>query len=661
MKKLSFSMLAMAGLLLVGCADKDVIAEGGGQQEEGLSDGYMALAINLPTTPSTRAINDDFDDGDVSEYYVKDLALLIFEDGESAEDKGEDKAKLIWANDVSWDYKLDDGPDTPTDNITTSYRVVTPISGHTAGRKLYALAVLNYKNVLTVDGLNTKITTPSTPIRTLKDFHTAISGIDLTTDQNKSSYFFMTNAILSTVPGGTHNPTEEYNGVTPKVFQLAEIEEDKIKKTKEEAAKDPAGEILVERAVAKATLSCNATAIGGVQEESENENGEKGLVAKTLEIDKVEWVIDNIEPSTYVARNPGNGEYIGYTSKKFDPAGYYRFVSHTSTQTNSGKWTVKDFYRTYWCEDPHYEDEMDPVENTEYDKNPLWKCDDFVEANTVPLYCYENTFNVEHQLYKNTTRAIVKVTLKNTNPFYTINNSSIYYTQETLEKNIIGDIIINPEIGFISLLQDAITAGSLSDIDYDFLKNKIAITFSTTEVADADVIIKSIALTEAGKTYFSATTGDVTFKEGTVAKIDEALTKFMGTYDGTTFQRYVDGVMYYDARFQHFADTYTPESENDLAPWNYWEEEKGVTAPSSADAYPDDAKSNAEQNYLGRYGMVRNNWYDVKVESFNKLGSPISPKGHVSTDTTTDDNLNDYISVRIHVLSWAKRTQSWKF
>ena len=27
--------------------------------------------------------------------------------------------------------------------------------------------------------------------------------------------------------------------------------------------------------------------------------------------------------------------------------------------------------------------------------------------------------------------------------------------------------------------------------------------------------------------------------------------------------------------------------------------------------------------WLGRYGMVRNNWYDLNVTGFNKLGKPL--------------------------------------
>jgi hypothetical protein len=64
--------------------------------------------------------------------------------------------------------------------------------------------------------------------------------------------------------------------------------------------------------------------------------------------------------------------------------------------------------------------------------------------------------------------------------------------------------------------------------------------------------------------------------------------------------------------------------------------------------------------------MVRNNWYDVDVTAINNFGYPADPSGQVNNPdfddpNTPDDNIQEYISAKIHVLSWAKRTQSWSF
>ena len=102
---------------------------------------------------------------------------------------------------------------------------------------------------------------------------------------------------------------------------------------------------------------------------------------------------------------------------------------------------------------------------------------------------------------------------------------------------------------------------------------------------------------------------------------------------------YKNGESYYFVRIKHFGD--------DLTPWNTTETDK----PTTAAVYP---STNREGNYLGRYGVLRNNWYDIEVTGVKGLGSAKVP----SVTTTTDDELESYIAVKINVLSWAKRTQS---
>ena len=106
-----------------------------------------------------------------------------------------------------------------------------------------------------------------------------------------------------------------------------------------------------------------------------------------------------------------------------------------------------------------------------------------------------------------------------------------------------------------------------------------------------------------------------------------------------TIKECKDGESYYFVRIKHFGD--------DMTPWNTDE----TTKPSTSSIYPED---HLKENYLGRYGVLRNNWYDIAVEKVVGLGSATVPE----VTTTTDDELKSYIAVRINVLSWAKRTQS---
>lgn len=98
---------------------------------------------------------------------------------------------------------------------------------------------------------------------------------------------------------------------------------------------------------------------------------------------------------------------------------------------------------------------------------------------------------------------------------------------------------------------------------------------------------------------------------------------------------YLNGICYYVARVQHFGQKYTPWSVGDLL-------------------YGDE--SSASQKYLGRYGMVRNNWYELQITEIKKLGDPVVP----TPPSTPDDENEYYMTFNVNVHSWAKRVQNVK-
>ena len=108
---------------------------------------------------------------------------------------------------------------------------------------------------------------------------------------------------------------------------------------------------------------------------------------------------------------------------------------------------------------------------------------------------------------------------------------------------------------------------------------------------------------------------------------------------------YTGGVVYYQVRIKHFGDDLTP-----------WDSDGSVTATDNIEhTY---GATNAAQNFLGRYGMVRNNWYEINIESFKRMGDNTFPT--VDNNDTPDDQKDDdkFMSVKINVLSWAKRSQT---
>lgn len=94
---------------------------------------------------------------------------------------------------------------------------------------------------------------------------------------------------------------------------------------------------------------------------------------------------------------------------------------------------------------------------------------------------------------------------------------------------------------------------------------------------------------------------------------------------------YLQGVTYYIARVKHFGD--------DKTSW------------SSGSAY-----DGHNDLYLGRYGMLRNNWYELKVGNVYGPGYPGVPP----VDPTLPDDENEkYLSVSVKILSWAKWSHSY--
>ena len=107
------------------------------------------------------------------------------------------------------------------------------------------------------------------------------------------------------------------------------------------------------------------------------------------------------------------------------------------------------------------------------------------------------------------------------------------------------------------------------------------------------------------------------------------------------FSFYKNGMAYYKVLIKHFGDNETPLAD-----------------PVSGTGYNDiygSVEANRIRDFLGRYSIVRNNWYNVNIEGIRHIGKPSVPE--IPTDTP-DDEIDAYLKVRINVLSWGMRTQN---
>ena len=372
---------------------------------------------------------------------------------------------------------------------------------------------------------------------------------------------------------------------------------DNIYATESEATTHSAADIYVERLAAKVTL---AKATGT----STNTVSVGTATAKTFDYSLINWELANVNNSSYLTRQYDNTwnsylsdgtDFGGSVSSEYT-ANKYRFAGTKDIETGKG-------FRTYWGKDANYDSEASFSDGT---NEPNLLGDE-------STYCYENTFDVARQNVKETTCAIVKMKITpdgySDGTFFTIDdNKGVVYPIAEVKKEIGKRFLA--EIG-------------VANVKANYYPTTTAtITVKDVEFADAagKVTITKMTLTDG-----------TTDKEVTAAD----LTRFKPTIKVNEFK---DGYAYYTILIKHFGD--------ELTPWN--------PASKTTESYPG---SNSEQNWLGRYGVLRNNWYQLEVTGVAAIGASTPGELDVNHDNTPDDNLKRYISCKINALSWAVRTQ----
>lgn len=607
MKKFSFLALAAVGLLFGACASNDAIDDGAkGQDITDKGDQFVTLSINLPSTNQLATRTDtetddnhygdsnfELNDGLANEYDVKDAMLVIFRPAGSSEDD----ATFVGAYEISpdsWSTSSDQ-------QVTrTSAKVVTKVGGAVQANDL-ALVILNRNNLVSLSGTTLKVAGADFAVgQTYKAFReTQQTAASLGAKEMTSNGFFMANAPLTDKKGST---STELTGA--KVRTLVPITQ--VFQTEAEAIAGEPDDIYVERGMAKVTVqgwtSMNLT------------------TPATYSVSLDSWTIDQTNTKSYTVRSTESHEnflkLINPVAKKYRYAGM-------SEITEGAPATYK--YRTYFAKDPNYDAPV--VAATLTDATLTDYTSNIGDAN--PQYCFENTFDVANQNVMNTTLVRLKVKVGDGTDIYIVNENraSIYNNAGvvTLIRNACKDYIAaEVALGHITF------SGTLEDAD-------LTVTVPNT----AGVVTPTVAQTSTLAP--KVTSGTVTDAQLTTA-VTAAL-KSIWCYKG--------GMSYYTIRIKHFGDQLTPWHTGNVLE---------TPAPEVGNVYPGVSGTATEKEacaaaYLGRYGVLRNNWYDIRVNSIKYIGEP-TPKDY-SADPTTDDELDGYLSVKIHILSWAKRIQSW--
>ena len=380
---------------------------------------------------------------------------------------------------------------------------------------------------------------------------------------------------------------------------LVPIDKNKIYASEAEANKptnDCAATVYVERGVAKMTVA-NPGTITVKDKATSNDTQSKVTFSK--------WALDITNKKTYAVHN------IDGLSKDFSDI----WTTERFTGTNN---------RVYWGTDPNYNlaelntNDAKRKEEFNFITAPSEINKDFTNTtNTNPVYCLENTFNLANMYQGQTTRVIFKATYtpkddagnplaEQDGTFYTIGNMT----------NILNEAALKTAVNTAAT---SVLPGCT--VDYTNLKTEGSHVITLADIKDS-----------TGKTL--VTDKDYSGKTGT--QIVKEINDKLGLIDGAGhaeamvgINTYAQGVTYYIARVKHFGS---------LTPWN------------SGESYGTD-----NVKYLGRYGMLRNNWYELTVGNVYGPGYPGVPP--VDPNQPDDEN-EKYLSVSVKILSWAKRSDT---
>ena len=389
-----------------------------------------------------------------------------------------------------------------------------------------------------------------------------------------------------------------------KVTTLVTIDKDKIYATEALAKANTSADVYVERGVAKMTVTDPGT----------KTVTDKATTKPTKsEVTFSKWALDITNKKTFAVHN------IDGLSTDF-PAIWDTDPSNRFIGTNN---------RVYWGKDPNYDltvlkepnktgDDKRDEEFNFIDATSKIDKDFTNTTKTNPVYCLENTFNLANMYQGQTTRVIFKATYA---PKDAAGNSLADPTDGTFYT--IGNMKTILKEADLKAAVDAAATSALSGcvVDYTNLKK-----------AGSHVItLEDIKENASSTTHLDGTTkygADLKTGDDIVTEINTKLGLKAGRPEEMVgINTYLEGATYYIARVKHFGS---------LTPWK------------SGDSYGTD-----NATFLGRYGMLRNNWYELEVGNVYGPGYPGVPP--VDPNQPDDEN-EKYLSVSVKILSWAKRT-----
>lgn len=596
---------------------------------------YLTLQIPLGGQAMTRT---EFDDGDDDEWMdddgkLKDVYILFF--------AGTSEATATFAS----AYKVT----SPTlsisalEQVTATVTITINDANLNTGDKLFPFVVVNNN-----ESAITTTTFPATSVAfanggspvvlTSSSTFADLANVTIADIKDASGYFLMTNATLA--DAGSTSAT---------VFHLPEMSPSYFFPTQAQSQGNPAAHISVERLAAKTTVTNGITS-----------HYILGNEYATFAAGDLSFALDNYNTKSYAYRH-------------LSAVSYQRFVE--TAPVDGGTPSV---YRTYWGEDINYADGVTTNFTNYTNASPSW------EAMGSSVYCAENTFDVRHMQDDCTTSVLVRLQLNGGGDFYTTNvtGSDIVFQPP---RNEISEEGTSASSSFSRKAEDAGTTGATEATRTtgraEVPTRSVVVTYDGSVTATIDdylrtwLVEQSVALRSWLRDYAGddarhlritmtndATTGRATATLSQTAqasgtgynKFETATDAYTETggqtlkaylqslLNGLTLLYYKDGYCYYRVLVRHFDDTQTPWASAATMAYNttLWAYGNGV------DTYNND--------YLGRYGMVRNNWYTISIRSVTHIGQPIIPP--LTTDA--DDKVEQLLNATLSISGWEAHDQN---
>lgn len=611
-----------------------------GTSQEVTGDGaYVNINLSIPVN-GTRAGN-EYNDGntDGSEYAIKNAWLYIFKDDGSGTKPGD----CLKAIEIDRYFELDvDGNQVRPEITGTKEIEGIDIKGYGLDQNPdgtykdhWVLVILNQ------GGLNGNIpvergaTTDATKLDTFDKWANSVITYGSSNVMKDGEYYTMTNALGWEGTVGEGAPTV-----------CAKLENKHIYfEGKKEDTYEPLN-VYVQRGLAKVSLG-GAIKIGEWCQTDPTDSETIGVDHPKDFIYLTGWALEYTNTKSYPVQNlTGASSTTWYTLGDLNITNWGRDLAST-TQPLARFYQLTNpqastYIRCFWGVDPNYAD-GDESDFTYNNNGNL--AFDTADAK----YCLENTMEVAAMKQDQTTRVVLKgyylpqQTEEPDDDAADIKGSDFISRYDATQGKTLY-VVPNEVLG---LKKDLFTSDNNYTLSYD---TGIFTPFNRPAAeaeAESDGEYPSDQDDNAKAAFVKdyADRAELAYNEALEAVL-EALN--ISQVSDADIRYHKDGEVYYTVLIRHFNDT-----------------ETNITAYTGNEMYYDTANkalilnSNTyplrqESYLLGRYGVLRNNWYELNLNSVKAVGTPYVPG---LTDRTDDEPGSILLDVTFKINAWAKHSQ----